>query len=403
MTRTSLLEIIKNGENSKVEFKRDSLQNHSLAKELVALCNFEGGMILLGVEDDGNLSGLVRDDLEEWVITVCRDNIRPSINPHFEIISDVEPGKDVAVVHVPCGTDVHSRRHNNKSTYYIRVGSQSREATDDELKRLFQRRTTLRADLLPVSGTTLNDLDRRRLKDYFGRIREQEIPDDNDDKEWRTLLVNTEIMVEDCTTLSGMLLFGKTPKRYLPQAGIDAAAFPGTEKDYAAKERKTLRGPMTPLRDRSGEFVESGLVEQALEFVRRNTHVVAFLEDGARRVEQRTYPDEVIREAVVNALIHRDYLFTNTDIELAIYEDRLEIVSPGRLPNGITPERMRVGVRATRNQLLKDIMRDYGYLEHMGMGVPRKIIRGMKEHNQTDPDLIEKDDRFTIRLFAKAR
>ena len=80
---------------------------------------------------------------------------------------------------------------------------------------------------------------------------------------------------------------------------------------------------------------------------------------------------------------------SSTDIELSIYDDRLEVISPGRLPNGITPERMRTGRRATRNQLLKDVMRDYGYLEHMGMGVPRKIVRGMLEHNGTEPDLIE--------------
>lgn len=102
----------------------------------------------------------------------------------------------------------------------------------------------------------------------------------------------------------------------------------------------------------------------------------------------------------MNALIHRDYLLTNTDIELAIYSDRLEIISPGRLPNGITPAHMRAGTRATRNQLLKDVMRDYGYLEHVGMGVPRKIIKGMKEHNGSDIDLVEEAERFTLRLFA---
>ncbi|MCH7511498.1 MAG: ATP-dependent DNA helicase RecG, partial [Chloroflexi bacterium] len=230
--------------------------------------------------------------------------------------------------------------------------------------------------------------------------RQQDIPEDDDEANWQTLLVNTEIMVEGGVTLSGMLLFGKTPNRFLPQAGIDAAAFPGTEKDYAARERTALRGPMTPLLDQNGELVEAGLVEQALDFVKRNTGVTAVLEDGARRVEKPTYPPEVIREAVVNALIHRDYLLSNTDIELAIYQDRLEIVSPGKLPNGITPERMRAGTRAARNQLLKDIMRDYGYLEHMGMGIPRKIVRGMKEHNGTDPDLIEDGERFTVRLFA---
>lgn len=402
-TRTELLEIISNGENSGVEFKRDDLQNHALAKELVAFSNLEGGMVLLGVEDDGSIAGLTRDNLEEWVMTVCRDKIRPAIIPFFEVIRDAEPGKDVAIVRVERGFDVHSLWHNNRNTYYIRVGSQTREPTPQELSRLFQQRGTFRADLRPVSGATLKDLDRRRLKDYFGRIRQQDVPEDGDEAGWQALLINTEIMIEEGVSLSGMLLFGRSPNRFLPQAGIDAVAFPGTEKDYAARERTALRGPMTPLLDDDGNLLEAGLVEQALEFVRRNTPVTAVLEDGARRVEKPTYPDEVIREAVVNALIHRDYLLANTDIELAIYEDRLEIISPGKLPNGITPERMRAGTRASRNQLLKDVMRDYGYLEHMGMGVPRKIIRGMREHNGTDPDLIEENERFVVRLFAGPR
>lgn len=402
-TRTELLEIISNGENSGVEFKRDDLQNHALARELVAFSNLEGGMVLLGVEDDGSVAGLTRENLEEWVMTVCRDKIRPAIIPFFEVIRDAEPGKDVAIVRVERGFDVHSLWHNNRNTYYIRVGSQTREPTPQELSRLFQQRGTFRADLRPVSGATLKDLDRRRLKDYFGRIRQQDVPEDGDEAGWQALLINTEIMIEEGVSLSGMLLFGRSPNRFLPQAGIDAVAFPGTEKDYAARERTALRGPMTPLMDEGGNLLEAGLVEQALEFVRRNTPVTAVLADSARRVEKPTYPDEVIREAVVNALIHRDYLLANTDIELAIYEDRLEIISPGRLPNGITPERMRAGTRASRNQLLKDVMRDYGYLEHMGMGVPRKIIRGMKAHNGTDPDLIEEDERFTVRLFAGPR
>ena len=257
-----------------------------------------------------------------------------------------------------------------------------------------------RDELRPVSGTSISDLDRRRLRDYFGRVRQQNVPEDDDVEGWQTLLVNTEIMVEGGVSLSGMLLFGNTPNRFLPQAGIDAVAFPGTEKDYAAKERQTLRGPMTPLMGTNGQILETGLVEQAWEFVRRNISVTATLEDGVRRVERFTYPVEAVRETVVNALIHRDYLLANTDIELAIYADRMEVISPGKLPNGITPERMRTGTRAARNQLLKDVMRDYGYLEHMGMGVPRKIVRGMQEHNQTDPDLVEDGERFIVRLFA---
>lgn len=398
-THTELLEIIHNGENSAVEFKRDVIENHALAKELVAFSNFKGGMVLLGVEDNGNISGLTRPDLEEWVMTTCRDKIRPGIIPFFEIVRDIEPGRDVAIVRVTCGLDVHSLWHNNRNQYFIRVGTQSREPSPEELGRLFQQRGLLRAELRPVSGATLADFDRRRLRDYFQRIRQQETPGDSDEA-WIKLLINTEIMTDEGVTVGGMLLFGQAPNRFLPHAGIDAAAYPGTAKDYATRERASLRGPMTPLMGAGGEIVENGLVEQAIEFVRRNTPVTATLENGTQRIERPTYPPEVLREAIVNALIHRDYLLTSTNIELANYSDRLEIISPGRLPNGITPDRMRTGCRAARNQMLKDTMRDYRYLEHMGMGIPRKIIAGMQAHNRTTPELIEDGESFVLRLFA---
>ena len=298
------------------------------------------------------------------------------------------------------GLDVHTLWRENKNAYFIRVGTQSREPTPEELGRLFQQRGSFRAELRPVSGARFVDLDIRRLKNYFSHIRRQAVPADDDEAAWTTLLFNTEIMAEDGITVAGILLFGRTPNRFLPQAGIDASAFPGLHKDYAARERSVLRGPITPLLNEAGEIVEAGLVEQALAFIRRNIPVTGRLEDGgARREEVPAYPMEAVREAVVNALVHRDYLLSGTDIELSIYEDRMEIVSPGRLPNGITPARMLTGCRAARNQLIKDVMRDYRYLEHSGMGVPFKIVKCMKEHNNTEPVLIEDGERFTMRLL----
>jgi len=453
MNKTELLELIRNGESSGVEFKRDTEDNRALAKELVAFANLRGGRVLLGVEKDRTLFGLTRfdpgtggadfprtyDRLEEWVMQACRDKIRPEIIPYFEIVRDVEHGLDVAVVEVERGWSVHHVWHDQHRTYYIRVGTLSREASPEELERLFQQRGAFRLELRPVSGSSLNDFDRRRLAEYFVRIRSQSIPSDEPTPEWRervekearregegrwrdildlhirewrkeqsraleSLLVNTEFLdsaERHPATVAGLLLFGKNPKRYLPQAGIDAAAYDGREKDYAARERTSLRGPMVALRSADGATVEAGLVEEAIEFVRRNTTVTARLAEGSRREERWDYPEEAVREAVVNALVHRDYLLSGTDIELSLYSDRLEVISPGRLVNGITPERMRIGCRAARNQLLKDTMRDYGYLEHMGMGVPRKILRSMRESNGTEPDLLEDGERFIVRLWKE--
>jgi ATP-dependent DNA helicase RecG len=406
MTKIDLLEMIHNGENSAVEFKRDTIDQRQLTKELVALANHFGGRVLLGVDDDGTIVGLTRDvkKLEEWVMQACRDKIRPEIIPYFEVIKDVEPGKSVAIVQVERGWHVHHLWHDQHRTYYIRVGTLSREASAEELQRLFQQRGAIRAEVRPVSGTSMNDLDMRRLTDYFSRIRQQTAPEEHDISSWQRLLVNTELMTQEndrlSVTMAGLLLFGKAINRYLPQAGIDAAAYPGDEKDYATLERVSLRGPLTGLFNSSNQLVEQGLVEQALEFVKRHTLLGAELDNG-RRVEQWMYPMEAVREAVVNALIHRDYLLSATNIEISLYKNRLEVISPGHLPNGVTPERMKVGIRASRNQILKDVMRDYGYCEHMGMGVPRKIIKGMLEHNGTEPDLVEDGERFIVRLWRR--
>ena len=402
MLRSELLEIIRNGENSGVEFKRDDVRPENLAREVVALTNLRGGKIILGVEDDGAVSGISRSGLEEWVMNVCRDKIRPEIIPYYEVHRNVEPGKDIAVVDVQMGYRVHYLWHNKHRTYFIRVGSQTREASFEELERLIQQRGVFRLEMRGVSGSGIRDLDQRRLKDYFGRILNQDLPADQDKKSWSQLLLNMEFLTEENgrkpATVAGLLLFGLKPNRYLPQAGIDAAAYSRKEKDYAARERKTLRGPMLPLFSDLG-LVEPGLVEQAMDFIKRNISVTAHLEDDVRRKEKWEYPLEAVREAVINALVHRDYLLSSTDIELSIYEDRLEIISPGRLPNGITPERMKVGCRAARNQILKDVMRDYKYLEHSGMGVSRKIVKGMREHNGTEPDLIEAEESFLVRLW----
>jgi ATP-dependent DNA helicase RecG len=264
-----------------------------------------------------------------------------------------------------------------------------------------------RAELRPISGTSYADLDQRRLTDYFQRVRGQTLPEHDDEQGWVQLLSATEFLVDGVSgpvpCLAAVALFGRATARYLPQSGVDAVAYPGVEKDYAAIERATLRGPLAPLMTLSGELVEPGLVESAFAFVRRNAGVRAELADGVRRVEIPGLPTEPVREALVNAVIHRDYLLAHTGVELGLYPDRLEIVSPGRLPNGVTVERMLAGTRAARNELLKDVMRDYGYLEHLGLGVPRKIVRGMQEFNGSAPEFVVGEESLTVVLWRERR
>lgn len=407
MTKAELIDMILNGENSGVEFKRDDVANYRIAQELVALLNLEGGTVLLGVEDDGSITGATRENLEEWVVELCRLKINPPIIPFLSRVKNAESGRDVLAVRVPLGPDKpYAQVHNGRTTYFIRVGSASREESRSELQRMFQASGNWRYGVKPVPGAGFDEFDRRRLCDYLTRVLGRQAPADDDSKTWQTLLRNIDLMGMSAglsiATVNGMLLFGKTPNRFLPQSGIRAVCFTGVESDYAARADEDLRGAMVPLRASNGDITELGLVEKAWDFVRRNTTPTAHLE-SARKVQSWEYPEIVVREAVVNALVHRDYSIAGTDITLSIFSNRLEITSPGRLLSTITTDSMKAGARYARNQTLVNMMRDYGYAGKIGRGVRDKIIPGMLAHNGTEPDLIEDENRFTVRLWKEAQ
>lgn len=405
MLLAELLELIRNGENSGVEFKRDDIRPEQLAKELCALANLEGGHVLLGVEDDGSITGLTREPhkAEEWVMTICRgDALRPPVIPYWETID--ADGHTVGVVTLPADLPdrPYEARRGSAWQVFVRRGTTTDEASREEKARLYQSSGLLRYDIRPVAGASLKDLDIRRLSTYFKFIREQETPDGDDHVEWERLLLNTDFMVEDrgrsIPTVGGILLFGLNPNRWLPQAGITAVAYTGKERDYATREDARLRGPLTPLVNSTKEILDNGLIDQAMAFVNRNIGHGATLA-GARREDQVDYPLEAVRETIVNAIAHRDYTIAVSDVEMAIFSDRLEIISPGRLPNTVTVDKMRSGYRATRNELIKEVLRDYRYVDARGLGVPRKIVRLMREINGTEPGLVEEDDRFTVTLY----
>lgn len=425
MLRTELEELIRNGENSGVDFKRDDLPPANLAKVAAALLNIEGGFILLGVEDDGSVTGLTRDvqSAEEWVMQTLRDNVQPPVIPFWETVK-WDDDRTIGIIRLPADAPdkpYKVKRGSGAWVTQVRVGTTTRDASREEESRLYMQSGQLQYDRKPVLGGRFEDLDLRRLTEYFERVRRQECPDAGDREGWIRLLVNTELMAEDrghaVPSAGGLLLFGTQPKRVLPQAGISAVAYLGNEKDYAARDRQTLHGPLVSLFGITGstggapypqlarEFspeagaTETGVIEQALEFVRRNVNKIEWIDDGGQRRERWDYPLDAVREAIVNAVAHRDYTIAVTDIELSLYSDRIEIISPGRLPNTVTVEKMRAGYRASRNELIKEILRDYRYIEATGLGVPRKIVEGMRRHNATEPDLIEEEDRFIVRLW----
>ncbi|WP_449245517.1 RNA-binding domain-containing protein [Desulfobacca acetoxidans] len=403
MLKAELLEIIANGENSGVEFKRDDCRPEQLAKEIVAMANLRGGMILLGVEDDGTISGIQRRNLEVWVMdTVFAAKVHPMIIPFYEEVA-LEEGKRVAVVSFPLGTTKpYVLRHNNREEIYIRVGSTSRPATREQQARLFASGEILHPELLPVAGTSFKSLDLERLRDYFiNVIHDFDVP--KSDGAWIQRLIALGFMVKvlestPVCTIAGLLLFGVSPRRFLRQSGIRVLVFEGNDKTYRALLDRVLDGPLVGLWhiNEGGERMLTdtgfGLIDRFAEivhpFVSEESDII---NENFRRERRWLYPLEAMREACINALAHRDWT-RSVDIEVGCYSDRMEFISPGALQNTMTVEKMIAGQRSPRNPLIVEVLRDYGYVEARGMGVRTKIIPLMRQQNRVEPIFEATDD-----------
>ncbi|BAL23491.1 RNA-binding domain-containing protein [Azoarcus sp. KH32C] len=412
MLKSELLEVIANGENSGVEFKRDDVRPEQLAKEIVALANFQGGKVLLGVEDDGSISGVQRPDLEAWVMDVVFGRyIHPLILPFYEELV-LDDDKRVAVVSVTQGSaKPYVVRNNNREEIYIRVGSTSRLATREQQARLFESGGMLHAEMLPVSGTSFESLDSARLEDYLVNIAgDPEAPSTIDDWEQRLQGLGFLVARDDgrpVCTIAGLVLFGRSPRRSLRQAGVRWMSFAGDAKDYQAQDDTQLDAPMVALWEgRVGgarQLVEPGLIDLLADRMR------PFISDegeasteSLRRDRTYRYPLDAVRECILNALVHRDWT-RSMEVEVANYADRLEVISPGTLQNSMTVEKMLAGQRSPRNPIIVEIMRDYGYVDMRGMGVRRKIVPLTRDYTGKDAEFDLTDDFLRVVIPARPR
>jgi len=410
MLQAELMALIANGENSGLEFKRDDLHPEQLAREIVALANLQGGRVLIGVEDDGSISGITRPDLEHWVMdTVFGRYIHPLILPFYEEVA-LASGQRVAVITLTQGVaKPYVLRHNGREDIYIRVGSTTRLATREQQARLFDSGGLLHAEGLPVSGSSLDDLDLARLRDYLVNLAgDSEAPQTPQD--WTQRLCGLGFMSAagptPVCTIAGVLLFAHSPRRSLRQAGVRWMSFAGTQMDYSAQDDTLIDAPLVALwhgRPGTGRSVVSaGLIERLLD--RMRPHISpqsAYVNDQLRREPFDRYPLEALREALLNALVHRDWTRA-TEVEVVNYADRLEITSPGCLQNAMTLDKMLAGQRSPRNPLLVEVMRDYGYVDARGMGVRRKIVPLTRQLSGKDALFELGDDTLRVVLPARA-
>ena len=398
-TTEQMLEQIRAGEDGRAEFKELRLRerrvispnSEDLAAELVAFANAEGGAVFLGVDDAGAVTGIPPDRLdlaEQWLVNVATHNCVPSIRPLVrKALLPTASGEDqrVLLAEVPRGLYVH---RTSGGRYYVRVGSSKRDLNPPELARLFQDRGREYVfDEQPVLAATVEHLNRNRLEAYFGRS--PTIP-------WLDLLRNTRVTVRDRDgidrpTVAGLLTFGAEPTDFLASGSIEAARYRGTRlasDDLVHAER--LAGPVP-------DQIDAGIAFAA-----------RFMQQPGEQTGAAQYDLDVIDEAIVNAVAHRDYAISGSKIRLFLFADRLELYSPGALPNTITLEEMPYRT-FTRNQLLVNFLSRIRskrtgqvFLESRGEGV-RKILDAGEAHSGRRPEYTLFGPELRLTLWARAQ
>lgn len=386
MLKKELQQIIKNGENSGIEFKRDDVRPEQLAKELVAMANLNGGRLLIGVEDNGTVSGITRTDLEAWIIdTVFGRYIHPTVIPFYEEVQWEEEMRVAVITFTTGAGKPYVVRSKDREDIYVRMGSQSRLATREQQARLFSSGGLLHSELLPVPGTTMETMDLVRIENYLKVIlNDPDIP--NSSAAWEERLLNLGFLVNSTNgkpvcTMAGLVLFGVKPRRFLKQSGMRMVVYHGEDKEYKALLDRVLDAPLLGRWSQQGgkkELVDHGLIEEFIEALRPFIYEEGSdIDPNLRREGRWKYPLEAIRETVINAFIHRDWT-RSVEVEVNLYADRLEVVSPGALPNSMTVDKMIAGLRSPRNPILVEVLKDYGYVDARGMGVRTKIIPLMR-------------------------
>ena len=385
MDTQTLLQQIALGEDSTRQFKADVTNGESLASEMVAFANSEGGTIYIGVGDDGATPGLTFQDVQrinQLISNVASQMVRSPIDVTTQNVG-LENGRIVIVLTVPSGID--KPYFDKNGVIWIRVGSDKRRVNSKEpLRRLFQESGQFHGDELPTKAG-IDRLDILRFRAFLKEFTKRKFPKTK--TELKRLLQNLKLATSDGKlNLAGVLLFAEEPEWIAPLCVVKAIRFPGNKIHISHyTDTETFEGTLRQIFD------------DTMGFIMRNLHKI----QAGRGVNSPGLPEvprEVFEELLVNALVHRDYL-VNAVIRIFIFDNRIEIISPGHLPNNLTVDKMRKGKSSIRNPILVNYVAK-GLLPYHGLG------SGISRALDAWPDIDFKDDRegcqFTATVHRKA-
>ncbi len=336
--QTELIEKIFLGEDSTMVFKREMPHRNTLADEIAAFANTKGGMILIGVDDNREIVGIELqklDGVEKTVVEICDDWIEPSV-PIFTEKLRLD-GKNLLKIDVSSSLFVHKTSNG----YFTRKERCKKEMSTQQLARLFQIRSQPRKthfDALPVPNTYRRTLRQSLYRQFITEGAHEDMVED--------LLLKRTLLVEEGreirASVAGVLMCHDTPDDFLYNSFIQAVYYSSKQKDANYQiDVKDFRGPL-----------DQQIID-AFEFVQKHNKVSARKEIG--RIDQPQYSMRAVFEAIVNAVVHRDYSISGSKIRLFMFADRLELYSPGALANTVTIEKLPYS-QATRNELLARLL-----------------------------------------------
>jgi len=346
-----------NSESSTLEFKRELPKNKlTLLKTVIAFSNTYGGQIIVGVEDNGNVIGIDEGLVEQICDNSIRsiyDAITPSIFPsvHTKRIGD----KLVVVIDIAEGPSkpYHLSSGSTADSTYIRLGAHTMPATTEMIFQLQWQGRRKFIDEMPVFEASSDDIDTPLFEEFLNKRRQK-----NTEGNLTEMLFHYQILVKDrgkvFPTVGGILLFGKNPQQFFPESFIICSHFSGTSGRNA-----------TASRDSNGNLIQQ--YKDTIAFVVSRLNTFYNIEGTKRRNEQLEIPLEAIRETVLNAVVHRNYQIPGPS-KIAIYDNRLEIFSPGNFPGPIKLDKVDIGVTYIRNTIITRVFRDYGMIEKLGSG-----------------------------------
>jgi ATP-dependent DNA helicase RecG len=369
---TNIIRLIKSGESETVEFKKSTSEWKEMIETLSAFANTKGGIVLVGVDKNGKVCGVnigksTLEDITNKITTNTEPKLYPEIN-----VKTLQKKKVIVI-------KVESYPYDVVFAFgkpFKRVGKNTVRMSKDEHKRkileIHKRELYFDGQICPEAS--LSDIDERKVKEFVRKAQNKRKLDIDETLSLEEILRKLKLMKGKELTNACILLFGKNPQDFFIQAGVKCIRFKGTD----------ITADMLDFKDAEGDLFEQ--LEETENFIFRNIGLRAWLEDRKlERQEKWEYPPKAIREALVNAIVHRDYR-SRGKVQVRIYDDRIEFWNPGRLPSGWTPETLKKEHTSEPfNPLIFKMFFWIGEVEEVGSGT-NKIIKWCKEWGLPEPE-----------------